>query len=59
MIFGPGTGYVIRRASGQLVGPFESSVAAQPYMVDGDDLLAFNEHGNVIDYGPQFGEEPA
>ena len=57
VIFGPGTGYVIRRAAGDLVGPFESSMAAQEYMVRGDEMLVVNEHGNVIDYGPQFGPD--
>ena len=49
-------GYVIQRASGELVGPFFTRSAAEHYVAAGDEVVFVNEHGNVIDYGPQFDE---
>ncbi len=52
----PTSSYMIRRAWGGGAGPFESESAALPYMNAGDEIVVYNEHGNVIDYGPQFDE---
>lgn len=52
-------GYVIRRASGKLVGPFSGHDIAAQYVDPDDEIIVVNEHGNVIDYGPQFDEERA
>lgn len=49
-------GYVIRRASGGAAGPFSTRETAEHYRQPGDEIVVMNEHGNVIDYGPQFSE---
>jgi hypothetical protein len=51
------SGYVIRRASGELVGPFSEEHEAVHYLRPGDEIVRVGKHGNVIDYGPQFGED--
>lgn len=50
-----GVGYVVRRASGEMFGPFATNGEAFDYVTDeSDEVVRFNEHGNVIDYAPQF-----
>jgi hypothetical protein len=48
-------GWMIRRPDGALCGPFDRA-AAEHYANPLDEVFAVNEHGNVIDYGPQFDE---
>ena len=50
------TGYMIRRG-GYQAGPFNTPEDAARYRRSGDELVAINKHGNVIDYAPQFGED--
>jgi hypothetical protein len=51
------SGYMVRRTGGNLVGPFRTEQDAKGYLQPGDEIVRVNEHGVIIDYGPQFGEE--
>ena len=41
--------YCIRR-NGELIGPFATYDDLVPYLKAGDEIVRFNEHGNVIEY---------
>lgn len=49
-------GWVIRHADGKHVGPFYEQRDAERYAKPSDEIVRVNEHGIVIDYGPQFDE---
>lgn len=51
------SGFMIRRQDGSSVGPFFTEDDAVSYVRPGDEIYVINKHGNVIDYGPQFGED--